>query len=242
MQNHGSELFEPLAKGSISDEIKDRIIRAIVSGELKPGDKIPTEVEFHEKLGVGRNAVREAIKVLVAYGVLEIRRAEGTFVVESFRPNLMDPMIYGVLMSNRTPMELLDFKLSLLGMIIVRDIAVATEDEIRELEILWSHFNDAMLSKRLSMEKRYAACEEFNRYLGEISKNPMIIQLNEAHIQVASYTRKACIRASIERGCPNALPDSYFEDVQLIKNRDRAVVPAVLDKKMQMWKELLDIR
>ena len=62
MENN--KLFAQLPKGSISEIIVQRITDALISGELKPGDQIPTEVEFSEKLGVSRNGVREAIKVL----------------------------------------------------------------------------------------------------------------------------------------------------------------------------------
>ena len=73
-------LFAELPKGSISEIIIQRITDALIRGELKPGDQIPIEVEFSEKLKVSRNAVREAVKGLVAFGVLEIKRLEGTFV------------------------------------------------------------------------------------------------------------------------------------------------------------------
>ncbi len=62
-----------LANKSVVERITDQITNAIINGELKPGDKIPTEVELCESFGVGRNSVREAIKVLEAYGVLEIK-------------------------------------------------------------------------------------------------------------------------------------------------------------------------
>ena len=56
-----NSLFEELPKGSISEIIMQRITDALISGQLKPGDKIPTEVEFSEKLGVSRNAVRQQL-------------------------------------------------------------------------------------------------------------------------------------------------------------------------------------
>ena len=46
------------------ERITDQITNAIINGEFKPGDKNPTEVELCESFGVGRNSVREAIKVL----------------------------------------------------------------------------------------------------------------------------------------------------------------------------------
>lgn len=52
----------------------------ITSGDWAMGERIPTEPELTELLGVGRNTLREAIKCLTSTGVLEIRRGAGTFV------------------------------------------------------------------------------------------------------------------------------------------------------------------
>ena len=92
LENH---LMAPLPSGSKSEVIIQRITEALISGDLRPGDKIPTEQEFCDQLKIGRNTVREAIKVLIAFGVLEIRRSEGTFVVDHFSPKLMDSVLYG---------------------------------------------------------------------------------------------------------------------------------------------------
>ena len=69
-----SFLKESVGGQSIVNKIVDNITNAIINGELNPGDKIPTEAELSESMGVGRNSVREAIKVLEAYGVVHIKR------------------------------------------------------------------------------------------------------------------------------------------------------------------------
>ena len=76
----------------------DAFNRELLSGALQPGDQIPTEVELSEQFGVSRNTVREAIKILVAMGVLEIRRPVGTFVCEGFSEPMVSPLIYGVIL------------------------------------------------------------------------------------------------------------------------------------------------
>ena len=65
-----SFLKEPVGGQSVVNKIVDNITNAIINGELNPGDKIPTEAELSESMGAGRNSVREAIKVLEAYGVV----------------------------------------------------------------------------------------------------------------------------------------------------------------------------
>lgn len=90
---------------SVVQRVIDSLTDAMINRHLRPGDKIPTESELAESLGVGRNSIREAIKILVYLGVLEIRRAEGTFVCEGFSESMIDPMIYGIILDKEESYE-----------------------------------------------------------------------------------------------------------------------------------------
>jgi len=59
-----------------SQKIKDMIVR----GNMKPGDKLPTEKEMMQRFGVSRSTLREALKVLKAENVITQRRGSGTYV------------------------------------------------------------------------------------------------------------------------------------------------------------------
>ncbi|MGM0603264.1 MAG: FadR/GntR family transcriptional regulator, partial [Bacillota bacterium] len=56
--------LKPVKKERISDQIIDQIFKLIVSGNLKPGDKIPSERSLTELFDVSRNSIREAIRLL----------------------------------------------------------------------------------------------------------------------------------------------------------------------------------
>jgi DNA-binding FadR family transcriptional regulator len=103
-------LSRPLADKSIVDRVMDQIIGAIINGDLKPGDKIPTETELVDSFQVARNSVREAIKVLEAFGVLRIKRAEGTFVSDEFNRRMLDPMLYGLILRKDFGTEIHDMR------------------------------------------------------------------------------------------------------------------------------------
>lgn len=60
--------------------VVDGILDLIASGRLKPGDKLPTEPEISEQMGVGRSSVREAMKSLEAIGFVTVYQGRGTFV------------------------------------------------------------------------------------------------------------------------------------------------------------------
>lgn len=235
-----TKLFDELPKGPIAEILIQRITDALISGELQPGDKIPTEVEFSEKLGVSRNAIREALKVLVAFGILEIRRPEGTFVVDNFSQKLFDPMIYGLIASKSNRDDLLEFKLSCALSAMYLAIQKATPESIAQLRSYGFAFRSAMNDDSLDIDAKYEASMKFNYYLGEMSGNMMIMQLDDIVYRISKYSRYEAIQATLDNGTPNLLPDNYLKQVDIIESRDMHAIPAFLDERLTLWKSLLE--
>jgi DNA-binding FadR family transcriptional regulator len=67
----------------------------IVRGDLRPGEALPTEEGLAAELGLSRSAVREAIKVLAAKGLVVSKTRVGTLVQEESRWSLLDPDVLG---------------------------------------------------------------------------------------------------------------------------------------------------
>src|SRR5687767_3548282 len=65
---------------ALSERIISQISDAIISGELKPGDRLPPERELAEQFGVSRTVIRDAIKTLSGRGIVQVRRGAGIFV------------------------------------------------------------------------------------------------------------------------------------------------------------------
>ena len=105
-----SFLKEPVGGQSVVNKIVDNITNAIINGELNPGDKIPTEAELSDSMGVGRNSVREAIKVLEAYGVVHIKRAEGTFVSQEYDSRMIYPVLYGIILQKDSTSQIVELR------------------------------------------------------------------------------------------------------------------------------------
>jgi len=85
-------VLEPIRPKKISEEIVGQIKQLISKGELKPGDRIPSERELATMLGVSRPSVREAIMVLEAMGFLESRQGGGTYVRALTEGSIMNPL------------------------------------------------------------------------------------------------------------------------------------------------------
>jgi GntR family transcriptional repressor for pyruvate dehydrogenase complex len=61
----------------LSDKVADAMLETILSRELKVGERLPSERELGEQFGVSRTVVREAVRALVAKGVIEVRSGSG---------------------------------------------------------------------------------------------------------------------------------------------------------------------
>lgn len=75
--------FQPIKTRKIYEEIVEQLKDMLSRGELKPGDKLPSEREMAESLGVSRASVREALTALEAIGILDVRPGEGTYVKQT---------------------------------------------------------------------------------------------------------------------------------------------------------------
>ncbi|MFI0775537.1 FadR/GntR family transcriptional regulator [Streptomyces sp. NPDC021212] len=71
---------------SLVDTVVEQLRAQLTGGEWRVGDRVPTEHALAEQLQVGRNTVREAVRVLVHAGMLQSRQGEGTFVVSTTDP------------------------------------------------------------------------------------------------------------------------------------------------------------
>ena len=67
----------------LSQSVADSILSMItIEKRFSVGDKLPNEIELSEELNVSRTTLREAIRILVAYNILEIKRGKGTYITE----------------------------------------------------------------------------------------------------------------------------------------------------------------
>lgn len=76
--------LSPVQRKSVPEEVVEQIIADVLSGEMQPGDVLPSERQLAELLGVSRPAVREALRGVLAAGLIEVRQGDAT-TVRDFR-------------------------------------------------------------------------------------------------------------------------------------------------------------
>ncbi len=86
MQTHEST---PARTGTLVSQVSEALRQTILSGDLKPGDKLPSEARLTEAHGVSRTVIREAVAALRADGLVEARQGAGVFVLEPPRAEVL---------------------------------------------------------------------------------------------------------------------------------------------------------
>ena len=76
--------LQPVNRRSVPEDVFEQILAEVLSGEMQPGESLPSERRLAEVLGVSRPAVREALKRVAAAGLVEVRQGDAT-TVRDFR-------------------------------------------------------------------------------------------------------------------------------------------------------------
>lgn len=121
--------IDPVSKEHLYVKVVGAIIEHIRQGEMKVGDKLPSERQLAAMLSTGRNTVREAIRVLQDEGILRVESGSGAYIQRE--PPEDDAMRLKLMKVNYR--DLLDIKMWLEQLAIRRAVACATEKQVAVL-------------------------------------------------------------------------------------------------------------
>ena len=186
---------------SVVDQVMDGIIRQIISGELVPGGKLPTEMELCRQFGAGRNSVREAVKKLQAYGILYIKRADGTFVSETYNRKMLDPMLYSLILQHNSWKDFVELRavidIGTLNIIVQRtDI----NSFLPELYRTYGELSAELHSPEPSLERVLELDMKFHSRIAGAANNPMLETITEYITLLTLPSRRETTRKVMESG------------------------------------------
>jgi GntR family transcriptional repressor for pyruvate dehydrogenase complex len=172
----GESMFRTVGnKGRLFDRVVSEIQSLIVSGRLEAGVKLPPERELAEELGVSRTVVREAVRILVAKGLLETKPGVGTIVRQVTTDQVVEPL--SLLLRTQggpIPIEHLDQVRHILEVEIAGLAAMqATEEDVAELKRVMV----GLEAIRDDSEAFAAGDADFHRALAQTTHNPLLMIL-----------------------------------------------------------------
>ena len=150
---------------------------AILSGEYQPGDGLDGEIEQALALGVSRTPYREAIRILVAKGLLESRPKAGTRVTPRARWNLLDPDILAWMFSGEPDPEFVKSLFELRGIIEPAAAALAAQRRTSAQIDAMRGSLDAMAKHGLASEAGQAADQQFHASVLAATHNDALVSL-----------------------------------------------------------------
>jgi len=216
--------FEPVKKDSIVIELTSRLMDFIFSGNIKLGEKLPAERVLSESLGVGRSAIREAMKALTVLGILEVRQGDGTYLKKADSTLLSQAIEWGLLLGERKTMDLIEAR-KVLELSIVRFAAQRCEDhELQELKEILDSMNGSTIAGFVEIDIA------FHLKVAEMSKNSVLMDIL---VSIQSLLR-TWIKLVIEsEGSTSFSYQDHYDIYEALTRRDAEASAAAMEKHME---------
>ena len=214
-----SSLAQPVSQKSVVSRIIGRIKNALIQKELKPGDYLPTEAELMKNLGVSKTSIREAIKMLQALGVVDVRRGHGTRIREHPADGIIDPLIFQLILENKNPRDLIELRMMFEPAFTSMAMRKATQDDIARIKTALERFESEELVHVSTVERDLA----FHLAILESTHNPLVMRIGETIYRL--------FNASIER--------ALRTDYQVAQKYHRRIFSAFCEKNQQELLEAL---
>ncbi len=166
------------------EDIARRVRADVSSGRLKPGDKLPPERQLAEQLGVGRNALREALRSLENAGVVELRkgRGGGAFILPHDATRITHAMQDLHDVGSFSLSELTEARITVVMQIVQLACERATEEDF---EALAQNIREMEAFKRAGqMDERALRVTDFYRILAQSTGNRVLVLLDSSLTEI----------------------------------------------------------
>lgn len=198
-------------------KIVDDVLDQISHGQLRKGDKLPTELSLTTRFDVSRTCVREAIKSLEAMGIVQSIQGSGSYITNTPELSINRPICALFALSNGTLENVLDLRI-VLETEVCRDIICnATDDEIERLCAFADYDYLAM-----PIEQQSVLDSQFHNALMRMSHNSLIKYIYTTLSSLMDIYRERVLEKTWRRD-ENALTRAgHFAICQALRDRDAA--------------------
>ncbi|SFE68769.1 FadR/GntR family transcriptional regulator [Succiniclasticum ruminis] len=159
----------------VIQELCNYILGGVMDGTIHKGDKIPSERELSEQLGIGRSTLREAIKVLVMLGLLEIRQGQGTYISEGNDGFYTAPLSWGLIIGFKSVSEIAEIRVILESEAARLATQRGGNQDMKQLDKIIANMHDAVEGNDV---KAFTVADvEFHMTIVQATGNAAIVQM-----------------------------------------------------------------
>ena len=218
-------------KGATQVAIK-ALQEQILRGELKPGERLPSERALSEMLGVSRPTVREASQALSAMNVLEPRRGSGTYVSSLAVSELLEPLGFALELTNLTIRSLFEVRLALEPLAAALAAERGTEEQRDMLRALRSRER-----RRLSRVQMLELDVELHELIVKMTGNDLLEAIARSLNVLGRESRELTVRKS---GAVSRAVDEHGVIIDAILTRSPEAARAAMESHLLNVRAALD--
>jgi GntR family transcriptional repressor for pyruvate dehydrogenase complex len=224
-------VLKPVANGSVSKIVMERIKEGLIKKELIPGDKLPTEAELCKGMGIGKSSVREALKMLEVMGVVESRHGDGYYISSSVPENSINPLVYQLLLDQGNNLDILELRSMFEPAYALMAMKKATDSEILNLVSICENFEKKVADGNQNADDDL----RFHIAILHITDNPFVIRIGLTIMQLFH----ASISKSMQRIPERAVKDHRNILDAFIKKDEKKLLDAV-NSSFDGWTSIME--
>jgi DNA-binding FadR family transcriptional regulator len=199
---------------AVTDEAIEKLKGMIVSGELRPGERLPREADLATSLGLSRSSLREAVRALSLVRILDVRQGDGTYVSSLASDSLLDALNFIVeFHRDASVLELLEVRRILEPAASARAAVRISSEAVADLEEVLNR-----ATAESPVEDLVKADVEFHRAIAVAGGNTVLASLIES---LSGPTQRARIwRGMTQEGALHRTLDEHRAIFNAISRRD----------------------
>lgn len=193
--------FQKIHPERIADTVVRQIEQLILRGVLRPGERLPSERDLAERLGVSRPSIREAIADLVERGLLATRAGSGIYVADVLGSAFSEPLIKLFSTHEEALFDYIAFRRDLEGMAAERAAKLGSDTDHKVITTLFAKMENAHTKRNPAEEAALDA--EFHMAIVEASHNVFMLHMMRSMFEMLRagvfYNRKIMFKVRTTR-------------------------------------------
>jgi GntR family transcriptional repressor for pyruvate dehydrogenase complex len=161
---------KPVSKQTMAEQMAGTIQELILDSDLESGEALPTEPELAEQFGVSRAVVRDATRILMARGLVEVQHGRGVFVTEPENEAFGEALLLALRRVGASAWDVEQFEQMLIPEVVALAAASATDEEVTQLRQLANEYIDVLVDYQRKWWGREAPAVEQERFMSAFQK------------------------------------------------------------------------
>jgi len=220
--------FTPVQPEKLSTAVTRQIEKLILRGILRPGERLPSERELSERLGVSRPSLRDAVAELQEKGLLTTKAGAGIYVANVLGSAFSDALVNLFANHREAVADYVSFRKDLEGLAAERAARHASDTDLRVVQTIFDKMEAAHQKRDPSDEARLDA--DFHLSIIEASHNVVMLHMMRSMYQLLQqgvfYNRQTMFK---QRTTREMLLDQHRAINDALQNRDPAGARAAVE-------------